>query len=110
MDEDLSSRDIDNVKWTTDDELEIDNITVSTSPSLTPPHKEESSSVISSGTKLMDNFIGMGFSSDLVVAAIKDNGEENANLILETLLKQLVTNSPNSLTLLIFTLYDAHLL
>ncbi|KAM7277791.1 hypothetical protein ACFE04_004925 [Oxalis oulophora] len=100
MDEDLSSRDIDNVKWTTDDELEIDNFTFSPSPSLTPPHKEvsgeESSSVGSSGTKLMDNFIGMGFSSDLVVAAIKENGEENANLILETLLKQSACSSASS--------------
>ncbi|XP_068637092.1 DNA (cytosine-5)-methyltransferase DRM2-like isoform X2 [Aristolochia californica] len=39
-----------------------------------------------SRSKILSEFIGMGFSEDMVAKAIEENGEGNANTILETLL------------------------
>ncbi|XP_024982524.1 probable inactive DNA (cytosine-5)-methyltransferase DRM3 isoform X2 [Cynara cardunculus var. scolymus] len=40
----------------------------------------------SSGSNIRSSLIGMGFSLDLIEKAIRQNGEENMNLLLETLL------------------------
>ncbi|GLT53642.1 hypothetical protein SLA2020_269000 [Shorea laevis] len=91
MDGDNSGVEGDN--WNTDDELEIDNFSLSSNSSLTPPNGEAvacsgeaSSSAGSSDSKLIDHFIGMGFSEKMVAKAIQENGKENTDSILETLL------------------------
>ncbi|XP_068334254.1 DNA (cytosine-5)-methyltransferase DRM2-like [Pyrus communis] len=77
--------------WNTDDELEIENFTLSTS-SLTVGGEafvisgEGSSSAGPSNTKVLNHFVGMGFSEKMVVKAIQEHGEENTDSILETLL------------------------
>ncbi|PON84217.1 SAM-dependent methyltransferase DRM [Trema orientale] len=92
MGENTSDLDGDNFDWDTEDELEIDNIPLSCS-SLTVPgglaamgSGEASSSGGSSCTKIVDHFVGMGFSEKLVAKAIQEHGEENTDTILETLL------------------------
>ncbi|XP_059449743.1 DNA (cytosine-5)-methyltransferase DRM2 [Corylus avellana] len=91
MDGDTSGVEGDN--WNTDDELEIDNFSLSSNSSLTLPNGEAlacsgeaSSSAGSSNSKLIDHFIGMGFSEKMVAKAIQENGKENTDSILETLL------------------------
>ncbi|KAM7279790.1 hypothetical protein ACFE04_006924 [Oxalis oulophora] len=81
-----AAAEVDNFGWTTDDELEIDNFTFA---SPMPPQGEGPGEAAgSSGTKLVDNLIGMGFRPNLVLAAIEENGDENEELILQTLLQQ----------------------
>ncbi|KAJ6775767.1 DNA CYTOSINE-5- -METHYLTRANSFERASE 3-RELATED [Salix koriyanagi] len=45
-----------------------------------------SSSASSSGSKLFDRFVGMGFEEKMVAKAIQENGEGDADSLLETLL------------------------
>ena len=67
-----------------EDEEEIDNFSLSSSSSLTPPNEETitgsseaSSSIGSSNSNLVDKFIGIGFIEKMVAKAIQENGEEN---------------------------------
>ena len=76
-----------------EDEREIDNFSLSSSSSLTPPNEKivtgsraTSSSAGSSNSKLVDKFIGMGFNEKNVAKVIYENGEENKDSILITLL------------------------
>ncbi|XP_054809543.1 DNA (cytosine-5)-methyltransferase DRM2 isoform X2 [Prosopis cineraria] len=92
MDGDNSGLESDNYDWNTEDELEIENFQ-SSSSNLTVPNGEAifgsgeaSSSPGSSNSKMFDHFVGMGFSEKLVSKVIQENGEENADLLLETLL------------------------
>ncbi|KAG2714570.1 hypothetical protein I3760_03G033500 [Carya illinoinensis] len=71
-----------NFDWNTDDELEVNDFSLSSCSSLTPPNGE---AVVGCG-ELIDHFIGMGFSKKMVSKAIQENGEENTDSILETLL------------------------
>ncbi|KAF2308497.1 hypothetical protein GH714_010035 [Hevea brasiliensis] len=93
----------DNFDWGSEDEREIENYGLSSSSSLTVPgaeatasSAEASSSVGSSGSKLIDHFVGMGFPEKMVAEAIQENGEENTDLILETLLKCSARSSASS--------------
>ncbi|KAJ8750022.1 hypothetical protein K2173_013937 [Erythroxylum novogranatense] len=89
----------DTFDWNSGDERYAD----SSSSSLTLPNgearassAEASSSAGSSGTKLVDHFVGMGFSKKMTMEAIQETGEENADLILETLLKYSARSSGSS--------------
>ncbi|GKV37283.1 hypothetical protein SLEP1_g45330 [Rubroshorea leprosula] len=79
--------------WDTEDELEIENFGPPYSSGVTHAHEEavvgsaEASSASSSSCKVIDHFVGMGFSKEQVAKAIEENGEENTNLILESLLQ-----------------------
>ncbi|GMJ04253.1 domains rearranged methylase 1 [Hibiscus trionum] len=94
MDRNCSGGDFDNCDWDTEDELEIDNYAVSSRSGVSLTNGEAvlgttkvSSSADPPNSKLIDHFVGMGFSSELVAKAIEENGEENSNLILEDLLQ-----------------------
>lgn len=86
----------DNIDWDTEDDLEIENYPVSSCSSLTAPggesiagsngSAEASSSTGPSNSKLINHFVGMGFSEKMVAKAIDDNGEGNTDAILESLL------------------------
>ena len=76
-----------------EDEREIDNFPSSSSSSLTPPNEKTvtssgatSSSACTSNSKLVDKFIGMGFIEKNVAKVIQENGEENTDSILNTIL------------------------
>ncbi|CAL9014625.1 unnamed protein product [Prunus brigantina] len=93
MDGNTSGEDGNDIDWNTEDELEIDNFTLSSSSSLTVPGGEavvgcgeSSSSPGPSNSKVVDHFVGMGFSGKMVAKAIQEHGEENTDSILETLL------------------------
>ncbi|XVE67902.1 hypothetical protein DITRI_Ditri09bG0025300 [Diplodiscus trichospermus] len=95
--------DADNFEWDTEDELEIDNYAVTSSTGVSLPHgeavlgtSEVRSSADSPNSKLIDHFVGMGFSKELVAKAIEENGEENSNLILESLLQYSANTLPSS--------------
>ncbi|XP_050223602.1 DNA (cytosine-5)-methyltransferase DRM1 isoform X2 [Mercurialis annua] len=83
----------DNFDWDSEDDREIENFGLSSSCCSLPTVKmtacsvEASSVAGSSGTKVVDRFLGMGFSEKMVADAIQENGEENPDLILEALLK-----------------------
>ncbi|XP_057993250.1 DNA (cytosine-5)-methyltransferase DRM2 isoform X2 [Hevea brasiliensis] len=103
MDGDSLCGEDDNFDWDSEDEREIENCRLSASSSLTLPTAEAtantavaSSSVGSSGSKLIDHFVGMGFPQKMVAEAIQENGEENTDLILETLLKCSARSSAGS--------------
>ncbi|XP_015576174.1 DNA (cytosine-5)-methyltransferase DRM2 isoform X1 [Ricinus communis] len=103
MDGDSFCGEGDNFDWDSEDEREIENFGLTNSSCLAVPaveatarSVEASSSVRSSGTKVMDHFVGMGFPEKMVAEAIQENGEENADLILETLLKFSTISSPSS--------------
>ncbi|KDP46435.1 hypothetical protein JCGZ_10275 [Jatropha curcas] len=103
MDGDSFCGEEDNFDWDSEDEREIENFGLSSSSSLTLPggeaiasSAEASSSVGSSGSKLIDHFVGMGFPEKMVAEVIQENGEENADLILETLLKCSARSSASS--------------
>ncbi|XP_017975648.1 PREDICTED: DNA (cytosine-5)-methyltransferase DRM1 [Theobroma cacao] len=93
----------DNFDWDTEDELEIDNYAIASHSGVTIPtgeavsgSAEASLSADSSNSKVIDHFVGMGFSKEMVAKAIEENGEENSNLILETLLHNSASSSPSS--------------
>lgn len=93
MDGNASGEECDNIDWDTEDELEIQNIPLTSSSSFTVlggeaivGNGEASSSTDRSHFKLIDHFVGMGFSEKMVAKAIEENGEGNTELILETLL------------------------
>ena len=76
-----------------EDEREIDNFPSSSSSSLTPPNEKTvtssgatSSSACTSNSKLVDKFMGMGFIEKNVAKVIQENGEENTDSILNTIL------------------------
>ncbi|KAK2973314.1 hypothetical protein RJ640_027957 [Escallonia rubra] len=90
----------DKIDWDTDDELEIQNIPVTSSSNLTRQageeivgYKEASSSTGSSHSKLIDHFVGMGFPEKLVAEAVEKNGEGNTESILDNLLNYSATKS-----------------
>ncbi|KAH1091960.1 hypothetical protein J1N35_019217 [Gossypium stocksii] len=94
MDQNASGGDADNFDWDTEDELEIDNYAIASRSGVSLTNGEAvlgtaevSSSADSPNSKLIDHFVGMGFSQELVTKAIEENGEENSNLILEALLQ-----------------------
>ncbi|CAN1188076.1 DNA (cytosine-5)-methyltransferase DRM2 [Linum perenne] len=73
--------------WDSDFEREIDEYA---DPSTTSTLVNRTGQVVplvgSSGTKVTDQFVEMGFSEKEVAEAIRDAGEENTDLILSTLL------------------------
>ncbi|KAG8637659.1 hypothetical protein MANES_15G149300v8 [Manihot esculenta] len=103
MDEDSLCGEDENFDWDSDDELEIENYRLSSFSSLKLPAAEATAgaaeaslSVGSSASKLIDHFVGMGFPQKMVVEVIKENGEENTDLILEALLKCSARSSASS--------------
>ncbi|XP_024974277.1 DNA (cytosine-5)-methyltransferase DRM2-like [Cynara cardunculus var. scolymus] len=92
MDGNASGEDYENIDWDTEDELEIQNIVPSTCSNLVTRNAsivgngEASSSAGPSNPNLLQHFLGMGFSEQLIVKAIKENGEANTESILESLL------------------------
>ncbi|KAI3959470.1 hypothetical protein MKW98_019060 [Papaver atlanticum] len=79
----------DSFGWDTEDEQEL------MLPSSASPRcfgngfvgcSDEASSSAGPSTKLISHFVGMGFSRDMVLTAIDENGEANTDAILETLL------------------------
>ncbi|GMI99145.1 domains rearranged methylase 1 [Hibiscus trionum] len=89
----------------TSDELEMsdDGISISSNSRVLLANGEAalgttevSSSADSPNSSLTDRFVGMGFSEKLVAQAIKENGEKNSNLILETLLQYSASTSASS--------------
>ncbi|XVF14080.1 hypothetical protein REPUB_Repub09cG0026100 [Reevesia pubescens] len=105
MNGNISGGDADSFDWDTDDDLEVENYAIS---GVSVPRVEAvfgsaevSSSTDSPNSKVIDHFVGMGFSKEMVAKAIEENGEENSNLILETLLqcsaRSLATSSNSKL-------------
>ncbi|KAM5578864.1 DNA (cytosine-5)-methyltransferase DRM2 [Rosa sericea] len=84
------------IDWNTEDELELENFTLSPCSSLVLTNAvsgEASSCPSSSNSKVLDQFIGMGFSKKMVEKAIQEHGEENTDAILEMLLTYSVLES-----------------
>ncbi|RAL53491.1 unnamed protein product [Cuscuta campestris] len=79
---DPSVDDIDGIDWTSEDEREIEDIPAMRAATA---NIEASSSSVSPCSKLIQNFVGMGFSRELVEKAIEQSGEDSES-ILETLL------------------------
>ncbi|WCJ34962.1 DNA (cytosine-5)-methyltransferase DRM2 [Euphorbia peplus] len=76
----------DEFNWNSDDDREIDDSPVSFKPP-SAESMEASSSGSGLGSKMIDDFIRMGFSEKMICEAIQaNNGEENTSLILDTLL------------------------
>ncbi|RZC52686.1 hypothetical protein C5167_021115 [Papaver somniferum] len=79
----------DSFGWDTEDEQEL-MLPSSASPTFFGNGfvgcSDEASSSAGPSTKLISHFVGMGFSRDLVLTAIDENGEANTDAILETLL------------------------
>ncbi|XP_010269935.1 PREDICTED: DNA (cytosine-5)-methyltransferase DRM2-like [Nelumbo nucifera] len=78
-----------NSEWEIEDELEIQNFP--SFPTLTVPAQVlavcgKSTPEGSSYSNLISHFVGMGFQKNMVAKAIEENGERNAEAILETLL------------------------
>ncbi|KAH9790777.1 hypothetical protein WN944_009841 [Citrus x changshan-huyou] len=103
MDENASGGDSDDIDWNTDDELEIASYGLPSCSSMTvndgetiAGSTEASSSAGSSSSKMIDHFVGMGFSEEVVAKAIQENGEQNTDLILEALLKHSASSSASS--------------
>ncbi|XP_034707188.1 DNA (cytosine-5)-methyltransferase DRM2 [Vitis riparia] len=94
MDGNISGEESDSIDWNTDDELETQNLPPSSSSTLIIPGGEasiasgeaSSSTGRPSNSKLINHFIGMGFSEKMVVKAIEQDGEGNTDSILEYLL------------------------
>ncbi|XP_057457148.1 DNA (cytosine-5)-methyltransferase DRM2-like isoform X2 [Lotus japonicus] len=89
---DDSGLESDNIDWTTEDELEIENFQ-SSSSCLSIPNgetitgsSEASTSAGSSNSKVFDHFIGMGFPREMIFKVIQEHGEENEDKLLEELL------------------------
>ncbi|CAL5349872.1 DNA (cytosine-5)-methyltransferase DRM2-like [Camellia sinensis] len=96
------SKDSLSIDWDTEDELEIESIPYSSSLGSAIPGQEvfsgsgeASSSNGSSSSRVIHHFLGMGFSKDMIVRAMKENGENNIEAILEALLTySVVENLP----------------
>ncbi|KAK4417784.1 DNA (cytosine-5)-methyltransferase DRM2 [Sesamum alatum] len=93
MDGDASGEEGASIDWTTDDELEVLAETGTSSPPILTTdgieviagNEEASSSAGGPHSKLVKQFVGMGFSEKLVLKAIEENGGDT-DLILNTLL------------------------
>ncbi|KAK1416969.1 hypothetical protein QVD17_26089 [Tagetes erecta] len=94
MDGNVSGEDYEkNIDWDTEDELEIENIAppscsnvVARNVETIVTNGEASSSSGVSNSKLVQHFLGMGFSEEMIAKAIKENGEADTESILESLL------------------------
>ncbi|XP_043725115.1 DNA (cytosine-5)-methyltransferase DRM2-like [Telopea speciosissima] len=95
MDENTPSGESDEFDWDSNDENEIQksplssclNSSITGREEGTVPGKANSSAANGpSNFKLIRHFVGMGFSENLVAKAIKENGEDNTETILEALL------------------------
>ncbi|CAN0924505.1 DNA (cytosine-5)-methyltransferase DRM1 [Linum grandiflorum] len=82
------SQEIDEFEWDSDIERQIEEYDdePSTSKTIVDRTGQVVPLVGASGTKVTDQFIEMGFSAKEVAEAIREAGEENADLILSTLL------------------------
>nr|ATZ71031.1 domains rearranged methyltransferase [Litchi chinensis] len=92
----------DDIDWNTEDELEIASYELPSSRmrlrggEANPRSTEASTSAGSSSSKMIDHFVGMGFSGEMVAKAVQETGEDNTDLILETLLKYSESSSAGS--------------
>ncbi|KAH1265636.1 O-fucosyltransferase 15 [Glycine max] len=88
----------DDFDWNIDDELEIENYN-SSSSCLTLPNGdagEASSSTVLANSKVLDHFVNMGFSREMVSKVIQEYGEENEDKLLEELLSYKVKSENNA--------------
>ncbi|KAK4598031.1 hypothetical protein RGQ29_015518 [Quercus rubra] len=97
MDANSASNGNHDADWNTDDELEVCNESFSHWGSTSSGQEAnegfgEASSPTNS-TKLIHDFVGMGFSKTMVVKAIEENGEDDSEAILETLLAYAVVKN-----------------
>lgn len=74
-----------------------ENLEYDLPPQTTCSRPGEEDVASSSGTNVRSSFIGMGFAPSLVDKAIEENGEGNAELILEALFAYSLTSSPKDL-------------
>ncbi|KAL8200743.1 hypothetical protein R6Q57_012082 [Mikania cordata] len=93
MDGNAPGEDYENIDWDTEDELEIENIAPSACSNVVArnveaivSNGEASSSAGPLNSKLVQQFLGMGFSEQMIAKAIKENGEADTESILESLL------------------------
>ncbi|KAL3643971.1 hypothetical protein CASFOL_011903 [Castilleja foliolosa] len=87
MDGNVSEDESFNVDWNTDDELDILSGTANTTqPALVSCTHFEASSSTGPRSKLIHHFVGMGFTEKMVSKAIDENGDEDTESILNTLL------------------------
>ncbi|XP_042496171.1 DNA (cytosine-5)-methyltransferase DRM2-like isoform X2 [Macadamia integrifolia] len=97
MDGNAASGDSDEFSWDSDSDNEngikksplsscLDSSTAGREEGTVPGEANASSAAGPSNSKLICHFVGMGFSENIVAKAIKENGEENTEAILETLL------------------------
>ncbi|KAK3183592.1 hypothetical protein Dsin_030878 [Dipteronia sinensis] len=103
----------DDIDWNTDDELEIASyglpssnmrlrggeINAESGGEINAGSTEivkATTSAVSLSSKTIDHFVGMGFSEEIVARAVQECGEENTDLILETLLKYSASSSASS--------------
>ncbi|KAK4710213.1 hypothetical protein R3W88_004726 [Solanum pinnatisectum] len=92
MDKHLSEEDSDNIDWDTEDELEIQDTTLSSCRDLRTNGQyaisgdgEASSSSVPGQSTFIQKFLVMGFSEESIAKAIEQNGE-NSDLVLDALL------------------------
>ncbi|KAL2335706.1 hypothetical protein Fmac_016919 [Flemingia macrophylla] len=96
----------DNFDWNTEDELEIENyqsscLTVPNGDAVTGSGDASSSAVLAN-SKVLDHFVGMGFSREMVSKVIQEYGEENEAKLLEELLTYTaLESSPPPQTLIV---------
>ncbi|KAK9067299.1 hypothetical protein SSX86_014625 [Deinandra increscens subsp. villosa] len=102
MDDHVFGEEDGDIDWNTEDELEIQNIVPSSCSTLVTrdaeaivSNSEASSSAGPSNSILVEHFLDMGFSENLVIKAIKENVEGDTDSVLETLLTlSALDNSP----------------
>ncbi|XP_042475432.1 DNA (cytosine-5)-methyltransferase DRM2-like isoform X2 [Macadamia integrifolia] len=100
MDWNDSSKSSDSLQWIGEDEEEVNSNTVPFHSSSNFNTHEASTSA-GPHSSLFSYFVGMGFSKNMVVKAIKENGEGNTNAILETLLTySMIEKSPSECELI----------
>ncbi|KAK9063452.1 hypothetical protein SSX86_017322 [Deinandra increscens subsp. villosa] len=100
MDDSSSHDGSDSIDWNTEDELEITNILSPSSASMSTTTNaavttelRESSSSSGYPSKIVNDFIKMGFPEVMVTKVISELGENNADAILDTLLTYSVSFS-----------------
>nr|GEU44140.1 DNA (cytosine-5)-methyltransferase DRM2-like [Tanacetum cinerariifolium] len=89
MGDNASGEDYEDIDWNTEDELDITPSSVPSAVTTAEPivsNGEASSSAGPSNYKVVEHFLGMGFSEELIERAVKDNGEANTDAILNSLL------------------------
>ncbi|KAJ8490593.1 hypothetical protein OPV22_012314 [Ensete ventricosum] len=78
-------------EWDSDDEATTGDDAPSSDPPACPPGEGRKT-----GSAMVCHFMGMGFSEDMIMKAVKENGEENSEAILEALLTYMYIETSSS--------------